>query len=55
MALPAPSPDLGLQPGDLGCAFRSVSGNWLDDVVVDFVSKALRMGDNSIHFASELP
>jgi hypothetical protein len=44
------SPDLELKSGDHVCAFYNGSGNVLDDIVVDFVSKGLRAGDKCVCF-----
>ena len=50
MALPAQNPDLGFQPGDHICAFYNGGGNYLDDIVVDFVFKGLGAGNKCICF-----
>lgn len=52
MSLPllADSPSLGFQPGDHICAFYNGGGNFLDDIVVDFVSKGLQAGNKCIGF-----
>ena len=52
MSLPlrADSPGLGFQPGDHICAFYNGGGNFLDDIVVDFVSKGLQAGNKCICF-----
>ncbi len=52
MSLPlrADSPGLGFQPGDHICALYNGGGNFLDDIVVDFVSKGLQAGNKCICF-----
>jgi MEDS: MEthanogen/methylotroph, DcmR Sensory domain len=49
-AVPTPNIDLGFKPGDHVCAFYNGGASYLDDVVVDFVSKGLRGGDKCICF-----
>jgi hypothetical protein len=46
----ADRPDLDFQPGDHICAFYNGGGNFLDNIVVDFVSKGLQAGNKCICF-----
>ena len=43
------APELDFRPGDHVCAFYT-GGSFLDDIVVDFISKGLRAGNKCICF-----
>jgi hypothetical protein len=44
------APELGFQLGDHVCAFYNGGGNFLDDIVVDFLSRGLQAGNKCICF-----
>lgn len=43
-------PELGFQLGDHVCAFYNGGGDFLNDIVVDFVSKGLQAGNKCVCF-----
>ena len=47
--------DLGFRAGDHVCAFYNEGGNSLDDIIVDYVSKALRAENKCVCFIDTEP